>query len=41
MKALEQKFEKQRKENVRCFKNIEAENKCLNDKLRDLENKSQ
>ena len=33
MKALEQKFKKERKENIRYFRNIEAENNDLKGKL--------
>ena len=40
MKAWEQKFKKERKENVRYFKNIEAENNDLKGKLWDLRNRS-
>ena len=41
MKALEQKFKKERKENVRYFKSIEAENNDLKGKLWDFRNRSQ
>ena len=40
MKALEQKFKKERKENVRYFKSIEAENNDLKGKLWDFRNRS-
>ena len=40
MKALELKFKKERKENVRCFKSIEAENNDFKSKLWDFRNKS-
>ena len=40
MKAWEQKFKKERKESVRYFKNIEAENNDLKGKLWDLRNRS-
>ena len=40
MKAWEQKFKKERKENIRYFKNIEAENNDLKGKLWDLRNRS-
>ena len=40
MKALEQNFEKERKESIDCFKSIEVENKDLKHKLRDLEDSS-
>lgn len=41
MEALEQQFQKQRKQSINYVKSIEAENKDLKDKLRDLEDKSQ
>ena len=41
MKALELKFKKERKENVRYFKSIKAENNDLKGKLRDFRNRSQ
>ena len=40
MKMLGEKFEKERKENINYFKSIEAEDKDLKDKLRDLVNRS-
>ena len=40
MKALEQNFEREREENVRCFKSIKTENKDLNRKLWDFKNRS-
>ena len=40
MKAWEQKFKKEGKENVCYFKNIEAENNDLTGKLWDLGNRS-
>ena len=40
MKAWEQKFKKERKENVHYLKNIEAENNDLKGKLWDLRNRS-
>ena len=40
MKALELKFKKERKENVRYFKSIEAENNDFKSKLWDFRNKS-
>ena len=40
MKAWEQKFKKERKESIRYFKNIEAENNDLKGKLWDLRNRS-
>ena len=41
MKALEQKFEKERNENINYFESNEAENKDLKDKLGTLEDTSQ
>ena len=40
MKALEQKFKKERKENIRYFRNIEAESNDLKGKLWDFRNRS-
>lgn len=40
MEALEQQFQKQRKQSINYVKSIEAENKDLKDKLRDLEDRS-
>ena len=40
MEALEQQFEKERKESINYVKSFEAENKDLKDKLRDLEDRS-
>ena len=40
MEALEQQFEKERKESINYFKSIEAENNDLKDKLWDLEDRS-
>ena len=40
MKALEQKFKKEKKENVRYFKSIEAGNNDLKGKLWDFRNRS-
>ena len=40
MKALELKFKKERKENVRYFKSIEAENNDFKSKLWDFRNRS-
>ena len=40
MAALEQKFEKERKESINYLKSIDAENKDLSSKLRDLEDRS-
>ena len=40
MKALEQKFKKERKENVHYFKSIEAENNDLKGKLWHFRNRS-
>lgn len=41
MKALGQKFEKERNENINYFESNEAENKGLKDKLGTLEDTSQ
>lgn len=41
MKALEQKFEKERNENINYFESNEAKNKDLKDKLGTLEDTSQ
>ena len=40
MKALEQKFQNERKENVRFFKSTEAENNDLKSKLWDFKKRS-
>ena len=40
VKALEQKFEKETKENVRYFRGIEADYKDLTSKLWDFKNRS-
>lgn len=40
MEALEQQFQKQRKQSINYVKSIEAENKDLKDKLRDLKDRS-
>ena len=40
LKALEQKFEKETKENVRYFRGIEADYKDLTGKLWDFKNRS-
>ena len=40
VEALEQQFEKERKESINYFKSIEAENNDLKDKLWDLEDRS-
>ena len=40
VKALEQKFEKEIKENVRYFRGIEADYKVLTGKLWDFKNRS-
>ena len=39
MKALEQKFQEERKENIHYFKSMEAENNDLKGKLWDFKNR--